>query len=230
MANKQIETENKIMKEILLTLNRLGTQVTRKELKQEIRLNSEVFSEEEIDTVRVSKKTGKSYRPFDWSFNFAVKHLILAGFLTKLDGSRIELAKKGRNVELTDFDANRDVRLISEPKFPHGKIKKNNPIKVEPTEEENDEVEEWRIKLLAALQNMSPKKFEYFCRGLLTKMGVDIDESIGVQFAADGGLDGFGYVRSDDYRTTRVALQAKRWQNGNIVQSPEIDKFRGAIG
>lgn len=74
---------------------------------------------------------------------------------------------------------------------------------------------------------MNPRKFELFCRGLLTKMGVDVDDEKGVQYVADGGIDGFGYVRSDDYRTTRVALQAKRWQGK--VSAPEIDKFRGAM-
>lgn len=74
---------------------------------------------------------------------------------------------------------------------------------------------------------MNPKKFELFCRGLLTKMGIDVDDGKGVQYVADGGIDSFGYVRSDDYRTTRVALQAKRWQGK--VSAPEIDKFRGAM-
>lgn len=74
---------------------------------------------------------------------------------------------------------------------------------------------------------MNPKKFELFCRGLLTKIGIDVDDGKGVQYVADGGIDGFGYVRSDDYRTTRVALQAKRWQGK--VSAPEIDKFRGAM-
>ena len=55
-----------------------------------------------------------------------------------------------------------------------------------------------------------------------------MDEKIGIQVSNDGGLDGFGYITSqDDFRTNRVAIQAKRW-NGNI-QSPEIDKFRGAM-
>ena len=58
-------------------------------------------------------------------------------------------------------------------------------------------------------------------------MGIDVDDNIGTPYVADGGLDGFGYVRSDDYRTTRVALQAKRWQGK--VSAPEIDKFRGAM-
>lgn len=74
---------------------------------------------------------------------------------------------------------------------------------------------------------MNPKKFELFCRGLLKRMGIDVDDNIGTPYVADGGLDGFGYVRSDDYRTTRVALQAKRWQGK--VSAPEIDKFRGAM-
>ncbi|BAK95222.1 Mrr restriction system protein [Tetragenococcus halophilus NBRC 12172] len=74
---------------------------------------------------------------------------------------------------------------------------------------------------------MHPQKFELFCRGLLTNMGVDIEESVGVQYVADGGLDGFGYITSEDFRTTRVALQAKRWDRK--VSAPEIDKFRGAM-
>lgn len=59
------------------------------------------------------------------------------------------------------------------------------------------------------------KKFELFCRGLLTKMGIDVDDEKGVQYVADGGIDGFGYVRSDDYRTRRVALQRVDRQNGS---------------
>ena len=74
---------------------------------------------------------------------------------------------------------------------------------------------------------MSPKKFELFSRGLLIHMGVDLDDNIGVRYVGDGGLDGFGYITSDDFRTTRVALQAKRWDGK--VSAPEIDKFRGAM-
>ena len=64
-----------------------------------------------------------------------------------------------------------------------------------------------------------------FARKLVSKMNVEMDEKIGIQVSNDGGLDGFGYITSDDFRTARVAIQAKRWE-GN-VPSPEIDKFRG---
>lgn len=66
-----------------------------------------------------------------------------------------------------------------------------------------------------------------FARKLVSKMNVEMDEKIGIQVSNDGGLDGFGYITSDDFRTARVAIQAKRWE-GN-VPSPEIDKFRGAM-
>lgn len=232
MANRQIETENKAMKEILIAMHNLGGQVTRKQVLQELRDSSDVFSEKEIDATRTSKKSGKIYHPFQWKFNFAVKHLILAGFIETENGRDLELSKKGRNVDINDFDADRDVRSISESKMPHHKMQnKVEQVAINLTSNEQDESEEieepWRRQLLDALMKMNPKKFELFCRGLLTKMGIDVDEEKGVQYVADGGIDGFGYVRSDDYRTTRVALQAKRWQGK--VSAPEIDKFRGAM-
>ncbi|AVK62206.1 restriction endonuclease [Lactobacillus sp. CBA3605] len=231
MANRQIEIENKAMKEILIAMHNLGGQVTRKQVLQELRDNSEVFSEKQIDEVRISKKSGKPYHPFQWKFNFAVKYLILSGCIDTESGHELELSKKGRNVDLINFDADRDVRSVSASKWPHHKSKVNIETDVTNSDTDQDDSEEmeepWRQQLLGGLMKMNPKKFELFCRGLLTKMGIDVNDEVGVQYVADGGLDGFGYVRSDDYRTTRVALQAKRWQGK--VSAPEIDKFRGAM-
>lgn len=89
-----------------------------------------------------------------------------------------------------------------------------------------DEVDSWKDGLKNALANMSPKKFELFCRRLIKSMGVTLDEKKGVRFSGDGGIDGFGYLQTDDFRTTRVAIQSKHWSNS--ISSPEIDKFRGA--
>lgn len=92
----------------------------------------------------------------------------------------------------------------------------------------DDSKENWRVELTRALKSMSPQKFETFARGLVKEMGVKLDEKIGVSYTNDGGLDGFGYITStDDFRTNRVAIQAKHWENK--VPYPEIDKFRGAM-
>ena len=231
MANRQINIENLTMNEILKSMHRLGGQVTRKEIREDIHDNSNTISEDEVDKLKVSKKTGNKYSPFAWTLNYAIKYLIMTGYLTQ-DGRLLELSEKGRNVDLSSFDGARDVRLVVEEmleKQKQGKASDSEQSNIDDSDDsDSDEIEEpWRQQLLDALIKMNPKKFELFCRGLLTKMGIDVDGKKGVQYVADGGIDGFGYVRSDDYRTTRVALQAKRWQGK--VSAPEIDKFRGAM-
>ena len=229
LANKNITNQNLAMKEVLIAMHKLGGQVTRKDIRNEIRASSKVISEAEVDKTRVSKKTGERYHPFDYTMNFAVKYLILVGFINTDDNRTLELSEKGRKINLDTFDAEKDVRPFLEDNN-STELKAKNLDEVAAsnisTDEETEE-EQWREDLLDALMKMNPKKFELFCRGLLTKMGIDVDDQIGVSYVADGGLDGFGYVRSDDYRTTRVALQAKRWHSK--VSSPEIDKFRGAM-
>ena len=123
-------------------------------------------------------------------------------------------------VELQEFDPERDVWPIV--------VQKDQERAVSQSEEKilpGDDP--WRQALLESLTKMSPQKFELFSRGLLVHMGIDFDERIGIQYSGDGGLDGFGYITADDFRTTRVALQAKRWEGK--VPAPEIDKFRGAM-
>lgn len=229
MANRQINIENLTMNEVLKSMHRLGGQVTRKEIRQDIHDNSNVISEDEVDKIKVSKKTGNKYSPFAWTLNYAVKYLIMTGYLIQ-DGRLLELSEKGRNVELSSFDGARDVRPIVEKmltKQKQNKVSDSEKANIGDSDDSDEMEEPWRQQLLDALMKMNPKKFELFCRGLLTKMGIDVDDEKGVQYVADGGIDGFGYVRSDDYRTTRVALQAKRWQGK--VSAPEIDKFRGAM-
>lgn len=212
--NRMEKFENLIMIEVLKAMQTLGGRVTRKEVKREIRDHSEVISEEKVDEVKKSKKTGAPYRPFDYRFNFAVKHLITTGFIFTEDNRNLELSEKGRTVKLEDFD----LRAV---------LSKESADETDVEEETEIEEEPWKAELLAALAKMSPQKFEMFSRGLLIHMGVDLDDNIGVRYVGDGGLDGFGYITSDDFRTTRVALQAKRWDGK--VSAPEIDKFRGAM-
>ena len=87
---------------------------------------------------------------------------------------------------------------------------------------------DFKVKLQSAIANMSPAKFEQFSRALLTKMGVEFTNK-GVQVSNDGGIDGYGYhVDADDFRTTRVVIQCKRF-NSNPVSEPDINQFLGAM-
>lgn len=233
-----LEREDRIMPEVIRCLLSLGGEASKKEVVKELTLTSETIPEDYIEYTRVSKKTGKSYKPFDYQFNFAVRNLEFADFITIPKRGMIKLTDKGQSINLELFNSDEMVRQLSEPVFEANRKKKlavnnlqdnyeNEASKNEEIELDNSPVDTWRELLIEALKVMSPKKFELFCRRLVKQMGVEIDTKIGVQTVADGGLDGFGYITSDEFRTARVAIQAKRWEG--TVSSPEIDKFRGSM-
>jgi restriction system protein len=59
-------------------------------------------------------------------------------------------------------------------------------------------------------------------------MGVRIDDNLGKLVSRDHGIDGFGYFISDEFRTSRVAIQCKRYTD-SAVSEPDIDKFKGTM-
>ena len=230
------DREDLIMKAVIKSLNDLGGIAERKDIKRDIYDNSKLIPEDYIDFTRQSKKTGAKYKPFNYQFNFAIKYLMLADFVRYPKKGEVELTEKGRKVDLDTFDPLTEVRVLSEPAMKKESEKRKakkaiaETTEIEPEGEvlDSEGIEEvWRAQLNEALKKMSPDKFEMFARGLMKRMGIELDKEIGIQTTADGGLDGFGYITADDFRTTRVALQAKRWEGK--VSSPEIDKFRGAM-
>lgn len=218
------QKDNVISKEIIIALRKKGGSDTKRAIVEYFRKNSEVITEEYIDFRRISEKSNKEYAPFEFFINFSLNYLERAEFLKK-ENKIYTLTDKGReaNLEVLDFSA-----IYKEI---NKEIKRNKEvIDIEEviTFDEKEIVEnQWRVELIEKLKKFSPAKFEMFARKLVSKMNVEMDEKIGIQVSNDGGLDGFGYITSDDFRTARVAIQAKRWE-GN-VSSPEIDKFRGAM-
>ncbi|MBM6930442.1 restriction endonuclease [[Clostridium] spiroforme] len=74
---------------------------------------------------------------------------------------------------------------------------------------------------------MSPK-IETFSRVQLTKMGVEFTNK-GIQISINGGIDGYRYHKDlDDFRTTRVVIQCKRYNTGPVIE-PDINQFLGAM-
>ena len=222
MTNSQ--KEDVISKEIIVALRKKGGSETKRAILEYFIKNSEVITEEYIDFRRISKKSNREYSPFKFFFNFSLNYLERAEFLKK-ENKIYTLTDKGReaNLEVLDFS------IIYKNINKERKREKNdtNFEEVVIVDEEEIVEDQCRVELIEKLKNFSPAKFEMFARKLVSKMNVEMDEKIGIQVSNDGGLDGFGYITSDDFRTARVAIQAKRWE-GN-VPSPEIDKFRGAM-
>ena len=250
------EKQDFLLPIIIKALQNLGGKATKQELKEEIRISAaDQIPEDVIDEVRISKN-GSEWKPFDMTFSFALTNLKFSDFVSSPKRGEIALTEKGIMCDTTKAaEIIRDVAILSAPVW-EKRIEENQRLKSLKEQETNSSEEEyeeaqraiaavnadeneqleksenveddWKIELKIALENMQPKKFETFCRALVKAMGVTMDEKIGVSQTQDEGLDGYGYIVDNDFRTTRVAIQAKRWKETKIG-SPEIDKFRGAM-
>jgi restriction system protein len=85
-------------------------------------------------------------------------------------------------------------------------------------------------ELIAKVLNLTPAFFERLVVDLLVKMGYggsikDAGRAIGR--TGDEGID--GVIKEDRLGLDIIYVQAKRWQPGNVVGRPEIQKFVGAL-
>ena len=227
-----------LIKPIIEVLQEAGGQLERSEIRDRISEKDEHIAEFE-QKIYTSSKSGNQYKRFDFKFNFALKELNYVGFLMyEKYKPLVTLTEKGASINLDTFDVEREVRekAVTYWQELSSKNKKDNKVDMEVNDEidedskssEDDVLDDVKIKLQSAITNMSPKKFEQFSRALLTKMGVQFTDK-GVQISNDGGIDGYGYhIDDDDFRTTRVVIQCKRY-NAGAVSEPEINQFLGAM-
>ncbi len=226
-----------LMKPILQVLQEAGGQLERSEIRDRISELDEHIAEFE-QKLYTSNKTGNQYKKFDFKFNFAIKELSYVGLISYAKyNPRITLTQDGANINLAEFDVKAEVRDKARSYWEeHSNKNKSKSNSVSATEVEDDEnestddglLDDFKVKLQSAIANMSPAKFEQFSRALLTKMGVEFTNK-GVQVSNDGGIDGYGYhIDADDFRTTRVVIQCKRF-NTNPVSEPDINQFLGAM-
>lgn len=228
-----------LIKPIIEVLQEAGGQLERSEIRDRISEKDEHIAEFE-QKIYISNKTGNPYKKFDFKFNFAIKELGYVGIITYVKyNPKITLTQAGASIILDNFDVKTEVRDKAKKYWEEnsGKSKNTNTQNTamnpeaeeeEPISSEDEMVDDFKVKLQSAIAKMSPAKFEQFSRALLTKMGVQFTRK-SVQVSNDGGIDGYGYhIDEDDFRTTRVVIQCKRF-NTNPVGEPDINQFLGAM-
>ena len=221
-----------LIKPILKVLQDAGGQLERSEIKERIADLDELIAEF-AEEVKTSKKTGNTYKEFNFKFNFALKDLLFNDLVSFSHSSPVTLTEKGENLNLDKLDVSEVIKTAAKQweKLSKSKRKKADFDIGDSEEEMSPEekiIEDFNETLLAAIAKMSPKKFEAFSRALLNRMGVEFTEK-GVQVSNDGGIDGYGYhVDVDDFRTTRVVIQCKRYNSG-AVSEPAINQFLGTM-
>jgi restriction system protein len=85
-------------------------------------------------------------------------------------------------------------------------------------------------EILSKVLNLPPSFFERLVVELLVKMGYGgsiTDAGKAVGRTGDEGID--GTIKEDKLGLDIIYIQAKRWQQGNVVGRPEIHKFVGAL-
>ena len=221
-----------LIKPILKVLQDAGGQLERSEIKERIAdLDDQIA--EYAEEVKQSKKTGNRYKEFNFKFNFALKDLLFNDLVLFSHSSPVTLTEKGEDLNLDKLDVSEIIKTAAKQweKLSKSKRKKTDfdiGDSEEETSPEEKIIEDFNEALLAAIAKMSPKKFEAFSRALLNRMGVEFTEK-GVQVSNDGGIDGYGYhVDVDDFRTTRVVIQCKRYNSGPVSE-PAINQFLGTM-
>lgn len=99
---------------ILTALQEAGGQLERSEIKERIADMDDQVAEFSA-AVSTSKKTGNTYKEFEYKFNFAIKNLLIAGMLTYVDTSPITLTEKGLYLNIESLNAERDILNVTKP-------------------------------------------------------------------------------------------------------------------
>lgn len=225
---------------ILKVLQSLGGNASKQQIKDGIVEDEKInISYEDVYNPIKSAKTGNSYIPFNWDFNFGLQDLLALGYIEKYNRTtNIVLTEKGRKANSIGFPNNEEESIISvfwkQKSHISSKKQKNKDDDVD-TESNIEEIKDdlldidtLRANLLDKIKKFSPKKFESFSRLLLSKMGIVFDKTKGVKMSNDHGIDGEGVFESDEFRTSKVVIQCKRYTDGHIGE-PAIDSFRGVI-
>lgn len=182
---------------------------------------------------------------FDNRVGWARTYLKKAGLLESPKRATILIAQRGIDV-LKQNPEKINVKFLRQfPEFIEFQTTKRGDTSeeeltpeefIQQTPEENLEISYQRIRKSLAQElankviNLTPAFFERLVVELLVKMGYggsikDAGKAIGGK--GDEGID--GTIKEDKLGLDIIYIQAKRWQPGNLVGRPEIQKFVGAL-
>jgi len=209
-----VPTFDEMFNELLRALKNLGGSASVSEINESV---GEILqlSEEDLGQIHRGTTTKFRYR-LAWTRNYLKRY----GLLENSSHGVWALTQKGKETPSVDKEeVKRVVRSLSQ----EAAVASGDEEK-EPMEGINEE-EEWKEKLLSAMQNMAPDAFERFCQRLLRESGFVQVEVTGK--SGDGGIDGKGIIRLSGLLNFRVVFQCKRYSGS--VSPGYIRDFRGAI-
>ncbi|MBF0806557.1 MULTISPECIES: restriction endonuclease [unclassified Streptococcus] len=221
---------------ILKTLND-GQIHSKKELKQAVIQEFKLDAKSQQALLASGSQTLLDSR-VGWATTYLKKALVISS----PKRAQFQITQRGMNL-LEKFNEINELVLLSFPEFKAFKqnrpskgkiletgdvIEDNSPREVleQAYREYNQTLKE---ELLTELYRMDPYRFEQLVVNLLVKMGYGLPAPSGnwQKSSGDEGIDGI--VNADPLGFEAIYIQAKRYQEGNTVGRPELQRFVGAL-
>lgn len=212
----------------------------RQELIQDVL--EEVNLPEELATLRYTSRWHDLVAPD--RINWALSDLKISGLLSSPKRGMYQITDLGKKIS-TQYGLNIIRELVhSQPAYTEHqrKLQEKNNTDEDISEDQTFEITEKQIsnwfdkqtsdlteQLLAKLRSTDPYKFEHMMVQLLNQMGYKgtDGQSLVTQKSNDGGIDGI--INQDPLGLQTIYVQVKRYAENNVVCSPEIDSFSGAL-
>jgi restriction system protein len=229
----------RFMNPVLDVLREKGGQARPREVYDAIAQKLNLSEDERT----VTNKNG--YPRFENQIAWARSFLVKTGYLDSPFHGVWRLTDKGKEAHLDGPDIDTIVRRVTEMNLlakagTETKIAAEPPTEIKSsTKDKEDEAiapspqtspySDHRPALIALIGSMTPSGFEEFCSELLARVGVEDVQT--TRYSRDGGIDGTGRLRINEFVSQPIAFQAKKFDgSGRKVSSEDIQRFRGAIG
>jgi restriction system protein len=223
---------------LLDALHEKGGQARPREIYEAIAQSLNLSEEERT----VTNKNG--YPRFENQIAWARSYLVKTGYLDSPSRGIWRLTDKGQEAHLDGPDIDSIWRRVTElnalaKASGETETSAESALEKSSTKEEEEEIiapspqtspySDHRPALITLIGSMTPAGFEKFCSELLARVGVEDVQT--TRHSKDGGVDGTGRLRINEFVSQPIAFQAKKFDgSGRKVSSEEIQRFRGAIG
>lgn len=204
-------------------------------------LTGEMKLTEEEQSQLLSSGQTRFYNRVAWAGTYLRK----AGLLNSPKRATVTISDRGREVLKSNIERISTSYLNRFPEFIEFQTVKreSQPVSSEPTELESTRTPEETLdtaydqirstlgqELLSKVLGQTWMDFERLVVQLLVRMGYGgsvKDAGNALTKSGDEGID--GTIKEDKLGLDIIYIQAKKWQPGNVIGRPEIQKFVGAL-
>ncbi|MDY7104214.1 MAG: winged helix-turn-helix domain-containing protein [Actinomycetota bacterium] len=216
----------------LRAVDTLGGSAQAREITAQV-VESEQVDEATLELTYDTRDKSIYLDRLDWARSYAKLSGALDSpkrglFLLSTLGKEI-LAKPEQEAQSHIFALDRAVREArrASPKKQedagHDRGPSDEPGETSPLPDDEDDDSSWRQDLLSRLHALTPGGFEEFVVFLLRSYGLQMSRVGGT---ADEGIDGIGLAAINDVLSTRVAVQAKKYEMNKAISREQVALFQ----